>query len=185
MQQLDDLSLIKLIIQQDEAALGQLYDRYHRLIFSVALNVVGDRGIAEEITLDIFTRVWEKAASYEVDKARVTTWMVRMTRNRSIDVLRREDVRPMRDSIGWADVANPPATSSRTPEAAAQLSLQQERVRKAVAALPENQKEVLALAYFRGLSQSEIADELDLPLGTVKGRIRSGMGKLRVLLANE
>ncbi len=185
MQQLDDPTLIKLITQQDEAALGELYDRYHRLIFSIALNVVGDRGIAEEITLDIFTRVWEKAASYEVDKARVTTWMVRMTRNRSIDVLRREDVRPMKDSIGWADVANPPATNSRTPESAAQLTLQQERVRQAVATLPDNQKEVLALAYFKGLSQSEIASELDLPLGTVKGRIRSGMGKLRTLLANE
>lgn len=185
MQQLDDPSLIKLITQQDEAALGELYDRYHRLIFSIALNVVGDRRIAEEITLDIFTRIWEKAATYEVDKAKVTTWMVRMARNRSIDVLRREDVRPMKDSIDWADVANQPATNSRMPEAAVQLTLQQERVRQAIAGLPKNQKEVLALAYFGGLSHSEIANELGLPVGTVKGRIRSGMGKLRTLLADE
>jgi RNA polymerase sigma-70 factor (ECF subfamily) len=185
MQRLEDPALMNLIKNQDEGALSELYDRYHRLIFSIALKVVGDSSIAEEITLDIFTRVWEKADSYRQEQAKVTTWMARMTRNRSIDILRREGVRPMKDSIGWAEVTHQPAADNPSPEAAAQLAIQKERVRKAVATLPDTQKEALALAYFKGLTHSEIANELGIPLGTVKGRIRSGMGKLRKLLVDE
>ena len=185
MQQLDDIALINLIIQKNEAALGELYDRYQRLIFSVAINIVGERGVAEEITLDVFTRVWEKADTYHPERAKVTTWMVRMARNRSIDMLRREAVRPMKHSVGWADISSEPAANNDSPETAAHLAIQKERVREAVATLPDNQREVLGLAYFKGFTHSEIARELDLPLGTVKGRIRSGMQKLRTLLQDE
>ena len=184
-QQLNDEDLLTLITQKNEAALGELYDRYSRLVFSVAFSVVGDRGSAEEITLDIFTRVWEKAHTYRVERAKVYTWLTRMTRNRSIDILRRENVRPMKHSVGWADVSNEPADDNDGPETAAHLAIQRERIQKALATLPDDQKEVLALAYFRGFSHSEIAHELNLPLGTVKGRIRSAMQKLRVLLQKE
>jgi RNA polymerase sigma-70 factor (ECF subfamily) len=182
MQQLDDQTLIELIIQEDEAALGELYDRYHRLVFSIALNTAGRREDAEEITLDIFTRVWQKAHTYRSERAKVTTWLTRMTRNRAIDVLRREEVRPMKHSVSWADVSPEPAADSDRPEAAAGRAMQKERVREAIATLPDAQQEVLALAYFKGYSHSEIARELDIPLGTAKARLRSAMQKLRALL---
>jgi len=185
MQQLDDLALIDLIIQKNEAALGELYDRYHRLVFSIALNTVGRREDAEEITLDVFTRVWDKAHTYRSERAKVTTWLTRMTRNRAIDVLRREEVRPMKHSVSWASVLPEPADDSDRPEAAAHLAMQKERVREAIAALPDAQQEVLALAYFKGYSHSEIARELDIPLGTAKARLRSGMQKLRSLLDDD
>lgn len=185
MQQLDDPALINLIIEKDEASLGELYDRYHRLVYSIALNVVGRPEDAEEITLDVFSRVWEKADTYRSERAKVTTWLTRMTRNRAIDVLRREEIRPMKHSVSWADVSPEPSTNSDRPESAALLSIQKERVREAINTLPDSQKEVLALAYFKGYSHSEIADELDLPLGTAKARLRSGMQKLRALLQDE
>ena len=185
MPQLDDSDLINLIIQKNEAALGELYDRYHRLIFSIALNVAGRPEDAEEITLDVFTRVWEKATTYHSERAKVSTWLTRMARNRSIDVLRREEVRPMKHSVGWAEIPTEPTVDNDGPETAAHLAIQKERVREAVATLPHNQQQALALAYFKGFTHSEIAHELNLPLGTVKGRIRSGMQKLRTLLQDE
>lgn len=181
-QQLSDSELLDLIAQKNEAALAELYDRYSRLVYSVAVNVVGEQGSAEEVTLDIFTRVWEKAHTYQVGRAKVYTWLTRMTRNRSIDHLRRESVRPMKHSLGWAEVSKEPAVDTIGPEAAAQLTIQREQVREAVATLPDTQKEVIVLAYFRGYTHSEIAEELNLPLGTVKGRIRSAMQKLRTLM---
>ena len=178
-QQLDDLTLMKRIARQDEAALGELYDRYSRLVYSVAYRVVGDHGAAEEITLDVFTRVWEKASAYQPERAKVLTWISRMTRNRAIDILRREEVRPLKHSIGWGDAPSEPVADGQDPEQAAGLTLEMERVRAAMASLPPEQQEALALAYFKGYTHSEIAGVLDLPLGTVKGRIRAGMQKLR------
>ena len=185
MQQLDDSDLIDRIIQKNEPALGELYDRYHRLIYSIALNVVGRPEDAEEITLDVFTRVWGKAGTYRSGRAKVSTWLTRMARNRSIDVLRREEIRPMKHSVSWATVSPEPAADRDRPETVAHLSIQKERVREAIASLPDSQKEVLVLAYFKGYSHSEIAHELDLPLGTAKARIRSGMQKLRALLQDD
>jgi RNA polymerase sigma-70 factor (ECF subfamily) len=185
MQQLEDLALIDLISQRNEAALGELYDRYQRLIYSIALNIAGRSEDAEEITLDVFIRVWEKAHTYRPERAKVSTWLTRMARNKAIDVLRREEVRPMKHSVSWAKVSPEPAADSDRPEAAAHLAMQQERVRQAIATLPDAQQKVLALAYFKGYSHSEIAHELDIPLGTAKARIRSGMMKLRAVLHDE
>jgi RNA polymerase sigma-70 factor (ECF subfamily) len=181
----EDSELIDQVFHRNEAALGELYDRYHRLIFSVAINVVGSREDAEEITLDVFTRVWEKAGTYRADRAKVSTWLTRMTRNRAIDLLRREEVRPMKHSLSWAEVTIEPADMSHNPEASASLSLEAQRVRAAMSSLHENQQEVLALAYFKGYTHSEIAKLLDIPLGTAKARIRAGMRQLRALLLEE
>jgi RNA polymerase sigma-70 factor (ECF subfamily) len=181
----EDSELIDQVFHRNEAALGELYDRYHRLIFSVAINVVGSREDAEEITLDVFTRVWEKSGTYRSERAKVTTWLTRMTRNRAIDLLRREEVRPMKHSLSWAEVASEPADMNHNPEASATLSLEAQRIRAAMATLDKNQQEVLALAYFKGYTHSQIAKLLDLPLGTAKARIRSGMRQLRALLLEE
>lgn len=183
-QHLDDTTLMERIASQDEAALGELYDRYSRLVYSVAYGVVGDHGAAEEITLDIFTRVWQKASTYQSGRAKVATWISRMARNRAIDILRREEIRPMKHSIGWAEAPYQPVATDQNPEKTVGLAMEVERVQTAMAGLPEEQQEALALAYFKGYSHSEIAQALDLPLGTVKGRIRAGMQKLRQALSD-
>lgn len=182
---LDDLALMRRIAQGDEDALGELYDRYGRLVFSVAYRVVHNREITEEITLDIFVRVWEKADQYDPELAQISTWLTRLARNLAIDRLRREQVRPFHHSIHWSDVTAEPVTEPNQPETAVQLNLQQQRVRTAVASLPSAQKEALALAFFQGYTHREIAQVLDQPLGTVKGRIRAAMQKLRDILADE
>jgi RNA polymerase sigma-70 factor, ECF subfamily len=179
--QLNDSELIDLIAHHNEAALGELYDRYNRLVFSIAFAVVGEHGAAEEITLDVFIRIWQKAGTYRAEKARVTTWLTRIARNRAIDTLRREEVRPLKHSIGWAHVSPEPASDHNT-ESAAHNAMERQRVRAAVGALPDEQQEVLSLAYFKGYTHREIASALDLPLGTVKGRIRGAMHRLRSLL---
>ncbi len=181
-----DDTLIRLIAMRRSDALSALYDRYSRLVFSLALHVVGDRETAEEITQDVFYRVWENAAAYRSDQAKLTTWMTSITRYRAIDILRKRQVRPERDSLDWEDAEhelNPGLLES--PEELTDLAMQQHRVRIAIAALPRDQQEVLALAYFQGLSHSLIAERLEQPLGTVKTRIRLAMQRLRELLKDE
>lgn len=175
-----DYDLLQRVAAGDETALAALYDRYCRLIMSVALAVVGDRATAEEVTLDVFLTVWQRAADYDPRLAKAATWLTRLARNRAIDRLRREAVRPAAHSVAFSDTA-----PGRGPdlETAVELALQRQRVRAAVAALPAEQRQALALAFFQGYSHSEIAGLLEQSLGTVKGRIRGGMVRLRQLLA--
>lgn len=183
---LSDETLVKLAAARaHQDALGELYGRYGRLVFSLALNVVGDHATAEEITLDVFTRVWKSADTYRPEQAKVSTWLTSITRHRAIDVLRRQGSRPEQHSVGWAEVSpdNFPSTSS--PEEAAEIGLERQRVRAAMAELPLDQRQALALAYFKGYTHREIAEALDQPLGTVKTRIRLAMQKLRQMLQEE
>ena len=179
----DDVILVRLIAEGETAALGELYDRYNRLVFSIALAVVGDEATASEITLDVFTRVWQRAGSYRPEQAKVTTWLTAITRHHAIDVLRRQNVRPEAHSLSWDGL--PPQAATSDLEENVELALQRQRIRAAVVQLPAEQQEVLALAYFKGYSHQQIAGLLKQPLGTVKTRIRSAMQKLRQLLAEE
>ena len=179
----EDQALLAQIANQETGALAILYDRYGRLLFSVAFHMVGDQNLAEEITLDVFRRVWEKAASYRAERASVRTWITSMTRNRAIDMLRREGVRPEHNSISWADLNYEPHADTHSPETAVAQQMQKQKIHAALAELPQEQQEVLVLAYFYGYSHSQIADQLDMPIGTVKTRIRLGMQKLRHSLA--
>ena len=182
-----DAKLIKLIVDSDSGALSELYDRYSRLVFSLALKTVGDQAVAEEITQDVFFRIWEKAATYHAEQAKVSTWLTSIARYRSIDMLRRRGVRPESNSIGWPDLppGSVPSTDGRRPEDFAAKSLQAQRVRDAVEQLPVEQQQALEMAYFYGYSHSQIATTLDIPLGTIKTRIRLGMQKLRKILIEE
>lgn len=182
---LDDTELITAIACAQPDALSELYDRYHRLVFSLALNVVVDHATAEEITLDVFTRIWEKAETYRADRAKVTTWLLSMARHRAIDALRHQQARPERESMSWTDVAVPADPALNSPENVVEMALQRDRVRAAITQLPAEQKEALALAYFRGYSHSQIAEILQQPLGTIKTRLRSAMQRLRQLLQDE
>jgi RNA polymerase sigma-70 factor (ECF subfamily) len=147
--------------------------------------MVGDRATAEEITLDVFTRVWEKAATYRAEQARVNTWLTGITRNHSIDVLRRRGSRPDQYSLSWAELSPGAVPGGSNPEEVTQLSLQRARVRAAIAQLPADQRQALALAYFKGYTHRQIAEALDQPLGTVKTRINLAMQKLRQILQDE
>ena len=183
---LDDETLLRLIAHSSAEAMSVFYDRYSRLVFSLALNVVGDHATAEEITQDVFFRVWDRANTYRVEQAKVSTWLTSITRYRSIDVLRRRSSRPEKDSVRWEDVSlNTLPTSADDTEELVALSLTRVRVQAAVASLPAEQRQALALAFFQGLTHSEIAEILGDPLGTVKTRIRSGMKKLRDILKEE
>ncbi len=175
----EDTALLREIANQEAEALAILYDRYGRLLFSVAYHMVGDNNLAEEITLDVFRRVWQKANSYRADRASVRTWLTSMTRNRAIDMLRREGVRPEQNSISWAELNVEPYTLGRSPETAVSHQIEMQKVHAALGDLPPEQQDVLILAYLRGYSHSQIADKLAMPIGTVKTRIRLGMQKLR------
>ncbi len=178
----EDQVLLSQIVNRQAEALGTLYDRYGRLLYSVAYHLVGHQQLAEEITLDVFRRVWEKAGSYRADRASVRTWLTSMARNRAIDMLRREGVRPEHKSISWTELNFEPHAGGRSPETAVSQQMQRQKVHAALAKLPQEQQDVLILAYFRGYSHSQIADQLEMPLGTVKTRIRLGMQKLRHML---
>jgi RNA polymerase sigma-70 factor (ECF subfamily) len=184
--QLEDNALLKLILVEARAdALDQLYSRYGRLVYSVALRIVGERQTAEEITLDVFVKVWEKADTYQPRLGSVRVWVTGMTRNRAIDILRRQSVRLDAQSLRWADLTSQPISKEPNPEATVDLNLRKQRIRRAIAQLPEEQRNVLALAYFQGYTQREIAELCKLPLGTVKSRIRASIQKLRQLLHDE
>jgi RNA polymerase sigma-70 factor (ECF subfamily) len=180
---LDDEMLIRLITQAQTTALSELYDRYNRLVFGLALRLVGNRATAEEITLDVFTKIWENAGMYRPDQAKVSTWLINITRHQAIDVLRRQSARPEDHSLSWAEAATPaPHSNLNNPEEVVELSLRREQVRAAVAQLPAEQQQVLALAYFRGYTHRQMAEQLEQPLGTIKTRLRLAMQKLRQIL---
>jgi RNA polymerase sigma-70 factor (ECF subfamily) len=178
----DDTQLIKLIVQAQSDALHELYDRYNRLVFSVACAIVGDKSVAEEITLDVFVQVWKHAATYQPDRAKVSTWLIAITRNHAIDILRWQKSRPESHSLNWDGMSSQDGPAAHNLEENLELKVQRERVREALDQLPEDQREALTLAYFRGYTQSQISEALHQPLGTIKTRIRLAMQKLRKLL---
>ncbi len=185
---LDDASLLSMIAAaRDEPipteALGALYDRYGRLVYTVAIHVVGDAETAEEVTQDVFVRVWEGAHTYRADMAKVSSWLVSICRHRAIDELRRRGVRPEKDSAGWPDDIGLDTMDGLPvfdgPEDLVEDRLQRSGIRQVINTLPPEQREALGLAYFKGLSHSQIAELLGEPLGTVKSRIRQAMQKVR------
>jgi RNA polymerase sigma-70 factor (ECF subfamily) len=185
----DDATLLGLIAQGRTEALSELYDRYNRLVFRIAVAIIGDQATATEITLDVFTHVWQRADSYRAERAKVSTWLTIITRNRAIDTLRRRKVRPEANSVSWEELppraAAAPQLYTHDLEEQVESSLQRQRILAAVAQLPEEQQQVLALAFFKGYTHSQIAESLGQPLGTVKTRIRLAMQKLRTLLEEE
>ncbi|RME83203.1 MAG: sigma-70 family RNA polymerase sigma factor [Caldilineae bacterium] len=179
--QLDDATLMQLIARREAGALSELYDRYGRLVYTVAYNAVADSEGAEEITQEVFIQAWQNAHTYRSDRSKVATWLTSITRYRSIDFLRRRKVRHHGRHVPWDTLGDAVHAQDGVGETVEQR-LQQDRVRRALGTLPPEQQQVLALAYFQGYSQREIAELLDLPLGTVKTRVRLAMQKLRQML---
>ncbi|MGA2479916.1 MAG: sigma-70 family RNA polymerase sigma factor [Spirochaetia bacterium] len=177
-----DEDLIDQVAAAQPQAVQTLYQRHGRLVYGIALGILRDPSAAEEVTQDVFLRVWEKAASYTAEKARVITWIMRIARNQSIDALRRRSSRggARQDSLDdFSRLADP---GSPDPGESAALAFRREEVRAALRDLPADQRTALSLAFFQGLTHQQIAEKLGEPLGTVKTRIRDSMRKLRLVL---
>jgi RNA polymerase sigma-70 factor (ECF subfamily) len=178
----DDQQLMAGISGSQTGALAELYDRYSRLVYSLAIRSLGEDTLAEEVTQDVFMQAWNKAGLYDSSQGKVSTWLCSMARNRSIDMLRRQGVRPEGHRAAFEDGVVQPENDPEVLERSVELRIQKERVRTAMSGLPSEQRDVLELAYFQGMSQQEIASALNQPLGTVKTRVRLAMQKLRQVL---
>lgn len=176
----EDGDLIEAIARRDSSALMALYDRYGRLSFALAYRIVGDPSLAEEVVQDAFLQVWNRATTF--DHARggnVRGWLMTIVHHRSID-FRRRDLDRKPTHVPLDDVAN--ALAVPDVWGAVSASLTRETMRAAVDTLPRDQKRAIELAFFDGLTHGEIAERENAPLGTIKGRLRLGMRKLRVVL---
>lgn len=172
----DDAVLVRRVESGDSEALRALYDRYGGIVFGMTFRLLGDRQAAEECTQDVFVAVWRTARTYEPNRAKVSTWLLTIARNRAIDSTRRRAARPVDPHEDVWSVDESPDTADVVSSAD-----EATRVAAALAELPDAQREALSLAYFDGLSHTEIAERLQVPVGTVKGRIRLALDRLRVL----
>lgn len=173
-------SLIALTAQGDQSAFSRLYDQSSPQIYGLILRIIGHPQTAEEVTLDVYTQVWKHAQSYDRQRGTPMAWLITLARTRAIDRLRA--TRAERHDTSLDDAAWIPWDGA-TPEDESATQQRQGIVQRALAKLSPEQREALLMAYFGGYSQSEIAEQLKLPLGTVKTRMRLGMLKLRDLLA--
>jgi RNA polymerase sigma-70 factor (ECF subfamily) len=178
-----DEQLVALVANGDSSALEQLYDRYVRQCFGLAIRLLGETSLAEEVVQEVFLKLWSRPERYSAQRGNFGSWLLSVVHNRCIDELRRRS----RTEVTLED----PVTGSlldtepdpdMDPGDQVMLSEQRREVRQALAAIAPNNRQILELAYFGGLSQSEIAARLGQPLGTVKTRMRSGLQQLRSLL---
>jgi RNA polymerase sigma-70 factor, ECF subfamily len=181
---IDDAELLQKISRRDANAFAALYDRYATVLYSLCLAVLKKPDEAEDVLQECFLAVWEKAFAFNGMKGSVYTWLVTLTRHRAIDRLRSKNFQLRLQKPVDFDFEAIADDGANTPLEAAAFAERAEIVQKAFATLPAEQREVLRLAYFEGYSQTEIAERLQVPLGTVKTRTRQGMRKLYSFLAN-
>ncbi|HJU75859.1 MAG TPA: sigma-70 family RNA polymerase sigma factor [Gemmatimonadaceae bacterium] len=177
-----DADILARLALGEERALGELYDRHSGVAYSLACAIVRDETDAEEVVADCFAQIWRTAATFDPARGSVAGWITTIVRTRSLDLLRaqRRRARVLDDAaiLNDDESATTPSTGD-TPDRDVERSEARELVRRSLAELPGPQRQVLELAYFGGLSQSEIAAQLSEPLGTVKTRMRAGLEKLR------
>lgn len=179
-----EAALLSRVAQHDQAALAELYDRYARVLYSVAFKSLRSAEESEEVVLDVFAQVWRTAARYDGVKGRVDSWLFMMTRSRVLDRLRSLQ-RTTKVTLASENLAEIQTTNPGVdPIENVLISERRDRVLAALSQLPEEQRQVIELAYYKGLTQSEIAAQTNLSLGTVKTRVRLGLSKLRVALGN-
>lgn len=184
--QLGDEELMRRLFHKDKRAFEAIFDRYGDLVYSTALRILRDAHLAQDVSQEIFVRLWRKPESYVAERGRFLTWLISVTRNRAVDEIRSRGRRLRHETASPEEQEREiPAGEANDPALNAQLAEQARTVRAALTELPPEQRQVIELAYFGGLTQQEISDRLDQPLGTVKTRIRLGMQKLRAALAPE
>jgi RNA polymerase sigma-70 factor (ECF subfamily) len=182
---LRDDELMDRVADQDLRAFEAVYDRYGDLVYSVALRVVGDTHVAQDVAQEVFVRVWRRPELFDVRRGKFVTWLMSVTRNRSIDEQRSKGRRLRHQTLPSNEDEEdiyPSGNDRDDPAIATIVADDRAAVRAAMEVLPPEQKLAIQLAYFSGLTQQEIADKLNQPLGTVKTRIRLGMQKMRGVL---
>jgi len=176
-----DLETVARMARGDQAALAELYDRHATAVYSLALRVVRRQEDAEDVTQQVFTQAWRTSARYDASRGVVAAWLLMMTRSRAIDCVRRRN--PARDGVSDDERLAAIPDPGPNVEYAVATREQVERVRTAIEALPAEQRMAVELAYYDGLTQSEIAARTATPLGTVKTRVRSALQTLRSAVA--
>jgi RNA polymerase sigma-70 factor, ECF subfamily len=174
---LSDEALVALCARGDQAALAELYDRYGRVAYGLALRILRDEGLAEDAVQEGFLAVWRSAARFVPERAKASTWILTLVHRRAVDLVRRSERRRAEP----LEAAPDPVGGST--EEVVWLHLERDRVQQALRRLPDGQREALELAYYGGFTQSELAERLGQPLGTVKSRMFAGLARLRDLLA--
>jgi RNA polymerase sigma factor (sigma-70 family) len=175
---LSDEALVALVARGDEGALAELYDRVSRVAYGLALRILRDERHAEDAVQEAFLQVWRSAATFRADRAKASTWILTLVHRRAVDLVRREE---RRQTDPLTDDAAAGVSPDLTDEIA-WLRFERERVQGALRRLPDVQREAIELAYYGGFSQSELAERLGVPLGTIKSRMFAGLARLRELL---
>lgn len=183
---MDDAALVARVAIGDERALGALHDRHQRLALAIAMRLLGDHGAAGEVVQDAFLDLWRTAPAYDPDRSSVTTWLVRLVRLRAIDRARRDGA--ARRGSGSIDAQLDDALDATAPDDVAeqvQHAARAARIRSALDSIGDEQRRVVELAFLHGSTHTEIAEQLGLPVGTVKTRCFRGLARLAELLADE
>ena len=177
-ERLSDEELVEQVVAGDQTAFACLYDRHAAVAYGLALRIVRSRSLAEDVVQDAFVSAWRTAGRFRAAQASGRSWILMLVHRRAVDAIRRE-VR-----LGRAQLAEP-ARDAPSSEDSATLNLERARVQSALAALPAVQRQALELAYYGGLTQSQVAEAIEEPLGTVKSRMSGGLKRLRGILVEE
>lgn len=174
---LSDEALVALVARSDDVALAELYDRHGRVAYGLAKRILRDAALAEDAVQEAFLNVWHNATRFVPERGRAATWILTLVHRRAVDLVRRDDRRRTDVLPEVEDTGAAPTT-----EDVAWLRLERERVQDALRRLPDQQREALELAYYGGFTQSQLAERLGEPVGTIKSRMFSGLAKMRELL---
>ena len=174
---LSDEALVALAARSEQSALAELYDRFGRPAYGLALRILRDESLAEDAVQEAFLALWRTAARFVPERGTASTWILTLVHRRAVDIVRREE-RRRADALEQA----PEPESREAVDEEAWLRLQRERVQDALRKLPDQQREAIELAYYGGFTQSELAERLGQPLGTIKSRMFGGLARLRELL---
>lgn len=181
-----DAELVHRVSLGDTAALEELYSRYARVVYSFAVRIVHDTSLAEEILQEVFVRTWRQADRFQRSRGNFASWLLSITHNLAIDEIRKRQRRPQRsDSTDISDAMYGLIDEATNVEEAAQTRVLRERIRIAMETLPDGQRVAIEMAFFGGYSQREISSRLDVPLGTIKTRMRLGLKKLKDQLEHD
>ena len=174
-----ELSLLKKISEKDTNALSDLYDRHSKHLYTIIYYILKDEAEAEDTLQEVFLQIWEKIDSFDENLGNPLAWITRITRNKAIDRLRSKGFKNRSSEIDIERVFDLSSDSSTNPEKNTSMTQEQHEISSALQTLNQNQRDLIEFAYFRGYSQSELAEQFNIPLGTVKTRMRTAMISLR------
>ena len=177
--QLTDVDLIGRVVHRDKSAFGTLYDRYSQLVFNLANKIVKDPDYGGEVMQSVFIQIWNKASTYNESKGAVSTWIINIARNKSIDLLRRTKNEKLNVYLEFTELESPDNYGSTISENNERKKI----LKEVMAEIPEEQRIIINLIYLEGYTQKEVSEKLEIPLGTVKTRIHLGINKLRERLS--